>query len=216
MFGGLLGYRVRVSSGVAWISLLTLSSINSFNVHTLALSQAWPVLALGCVLGGGDEALSIRQWMRESAQPLRPASQLQQKLVAVFLLSSLFFAGVEKLLAGWPSSGAIARLLRYPAGTMLREWTVGRVPGQTEFWGYVLECLTLAIELGVPLAFVVPCLRGAALVVYVVFFVAVLATLQVPPLFTGIFLGAVGILHALPRLAQNPTPSRSKTTSSAA
>jgi len=78
-------------------------------------------------------------------------------------------------------------VLAYPRGFMVRDWVAalpvlhGPVMSTLLTWG------TLAIELGTPILLLVRRTRIYALVAYELFFLGIIAMLEVPPLFYFIF-----------------------------
>ncbi|MEO8550246.1 MAG: hypothetical protein ABI678_09735, partial [Kofleriaceae bacterium] len=89
-------------------------------------------------------------------------------------------------LAGWPWSNEMGIVLAYPHGFMVRDWASGLfVPVAPAFtWA------TLAIELATPILLLFRRTRGYALVAYELFFLGIIAMLEVPPLFYFIFASA--------------------------
>jgi len=112
---------------------------------------------------------------------------LLDSLVLFQILLAVFFSGVEKLLAGWPGTNEMSIVLAYPRGFMVRDWVAalpvlhGPVMSTLLTWG------TLAIELGTPILLLIRRTRIYALVAYELFFLGIIAMLEVPPLFYFIF-----------------------------
>jgi hypothetical protein len=186
---GLVGARPRIAAIVAGIGCYTFASWNSIHLQTLALIPTWAIFMLWMICGGGDAVLSILGKRRDSEPRLLGSLILFQILLAVF------FSGVEKLLAGWPLSNEMAIVLAYPKGFITRDWVValpflhGPVVSTAFTW------LTLVVELGAPIALLVRRTRVIALIVWELFFLGIIAMLEVPPLFYFIF--AAGPLLAL-------------------
>jgi hypothetical protein len=134
-------------------------------------------------------------------------SQIAGRLLIVLFMGTLFFSGVEKVLAGWPFQGAISRLRRYPDHALLRGWTVGAFGGDTTLPGYLLEWVTLVIELGVPMAIAFRRVRWLALGSYLLLFLGITAVIEAPLLFSALYLGMLPLLVTFTR----PTVSAAAT-----
>jgi len=162
----------RVSAAIAGVGCYAFASFNSIHLQTLALIPAWAILILWIVCAPPRKA--------ERIPSLLPSLILFQVLLAVW------FSGVEKLLAGWPWSNEMGIVLAYPHGFLVRDWASGLfVPVAGVFtWA------TLAIELGTPILLLVRRTRIWALVAYELFFLGIIAMLEVPPLFYFIFASA--------------------------
>lgn len=187
------GARTRLAATVAATGCFVFASFNGLHVQTLALIVAWSILPLWTLCGGGGAALSIdalapgAQGRREPK--LLPALVLYQVLLAVF------FAGVEKLLVGWPQNNEMQVLLAYPKGFLVRDW-VTAVPILRSTWATsAFSWFTIVVELGAPILLMFRRTRLAALVAYEAFFLGIIAMLEVPPLFYCTF--AAGALLAL-------------------
>src|SRR5208282_2359488 len=89
------------------------ASYNGLHLQTLALIPAWAILALWAICGGGDRALSVQGlWRKEPVAPVEP--KMLSGLVLFQVLLAVFFAGIEKLIAGWPWSNEMGVVLLYP------------------------------------------------------------------------------------------------------
>ena len=184
---GLVGLRPRLAAIVAGAGCYTFASFNSLHLQTLALIPAWAILMLWMICGGGSARLSVDAMLGKRAD--REPSLLGS-LILFQILLAVFFSGVEKLLAGWPWSNEMAIVLAYPDGFLVRDWVAalpflhGPVVSTTLTW------LTLVVELATPILLLVPRTRVAALIVYELFFLGIIAMLEVPPLFYFIFAAA--------------------------
>ncbi len=177
---GIVGVRPRVAAVVSFAGLYAFASFNALPTQTLALVNAWAILLLWCILGGGAQRREPRLFARLA---------LWQTLLVVF------FSGVEKLLAGWPATNEMSVILSYPRGFMVRDW-VAASPWLMRPWvGGALSWLTLVVELGAPVGLLFRRTRLVALVAYEAFFLGIIAMLEVPPLFYCMF--AAGALLAL-------------------
>jgi hypothetical protein len=141
---------------------------------------------LFAICGGGSATLSVDALLAKKDAPrqedkLLPALLLYQTLLAVF------FSGVEKLLAGWPFVNEMGILLSYPKGFLVRDW----VASQGWIHGAALTRLytwfTVVAELGTPIALLFKKTRLVAFAVYELFFLGIIAMLEVPPLFWFMF-----------------------------
>jgi hypothetical protein len=189
---GLVGLWPRLAAALAGIGAYGLACVGSQNTQTLALSYVWFVLWTWSVTGGGDEVLSVAAWRRRG--PPRRATRLTRSLIAVHLTIGFFFAGIEKLFAGWLTEPVMGTLLKYPEFTILRPWAVGLTEPWASRVGKGLDTATLLVELGVPIAIMVRRLRTLALLGMVLFFVGILLLMEVPPLFGSLFCGAALLL----------------------
>ena len=180
LVAAIVGIRPRIAAIVAGLGCYAFASFNSIHLQTLALVPAWAILMLWMICGGGANAYAPRA-SGEREPSLLPSLILFQILLAVW------FSGFEKLLAGWPWSNEMGIVLAYPHGFMVRDWVAafpllhGPVVSTLLTWG------TLAVELGTPVLLLVRRTRLAALVVYELFFLGIIAMLEVPPLFYFIF-----------------------------
>ncbi|MFZ9890114.1 MAG: HTTM domain-containing protein, partial [Myxococcota bacterium] len=127
-------------------------------------------------------------------EPLRRPTVFAN-LILFQLLLVFFFAGVEKVMAGWPFNNEMAMLLQTPRGYLLRDWAADLAWLERNEVGVVLSWATIVVELLVPLGLLVRRTRLAALVVYEGFFIGVMAAMEVPPLFFALF--AFGMLLIL-------------------
>lgn len=178
------GIAPRMSAVIAGIGLYSFASFNGIGIQTLALIQVWAILILWALLGGGNAVLSIPSALgrsRASEPKLLPALVLFQVLLAVF------FAGIEKLLAGWPLSNELRVLFSYPRGSFVRDWVTSSTWLASPVIGTCLSWATLIAELGSPLLMLFRRTRVPALLAYEAFFLAIVTTIAVPPLFYFIF-----------------------------
>jgi hypothetical protein len=184
---GLLGIFPRTAAILAGIGCYVFASFNGLAVHTLAIVDASAVLLLFMLLGGGDEALSLTAVRRGGPAPHAP--RLVSGLILYSLLLAVFFAGVEKILAGWPGTNEMGVLLNYPRGFLVRDWVWGASalhgPTVTGFFSW----FTVLVELGAPVGLLFRRTRLFAFAVYQTFFLGIVAMLEVPPLFYFMFAG---------------------------
>lgn len=194
---GALGLATRASAIVAGVGCYAFASFNGLPVQTLALIDAWAILLLWMICGGGAAVLSLDAWIARARGRTSPRQEakLLSSLVLFQILVAVFFAGIEKLLAGWPGSNEMHVVLSYPKGFLVRDWVARASWLRSEGTGRALTWLTLFVELGTPPLLLWRRTRLYALVVYELFFVGIIAMLEVPPLFYCIF--AFGALLAL-------------------
>lgn len=171
---GALGLFPRLTAAVSGLSWWTLASINALHSHTLALSTLWAIYWLMAIFSYRDS---------NDAGKLKAA-------IALYLLGSVFFSGVEKIIAGWPYSDSILRLTHYPYGGMVRSWVLNGVTLSAST-ASALELAILLAELCIPILIVIRRTRFAGLLAYVAFFTVVTATLAIPPLFVALYMGGV-------------------------
>lgn len=193
----MIGLFTRVSSAVAGVGCYVFASFNALPVQTLAIVDAWAILALWPLCGGGDAVWSVDAWRRGE---VKVETGLLRALVLAQVLVAVFFAGVEKLLAGWPLVNEMQVLLSYPRGFLVRDWVFERpwLHGPVPTWA--LTWATVVIELGAPVALLFRRTALVSFVVYQGFFLGIIAMLEVPPFFYFTFApGAVLALGLVPR-----------------
>lgn len=190
----LVGLRPRVAAIVGGAGCYLFASFNGLHLQTLAIVNAWAILLLWMICGGGSAVLSVDALLR-GASPRPPQPKLLPRLVLYQALLAVFFSGVEKLLAGWPASNEMGIVLAYPKGFLVRDWVWSTAwlhgPGITR----VLSWFTVLVEIGTPIGLLFRRTRLISFVAYQVFFLGIIAMLEVPPLFYGMF--AFGVLPAL-------------------
>jgi hypothetical protein len=197
---GIVGLRPRIAAIVGGLGIYAFASFNGLHVHTLALLNTWAFFLLFALCGGGSATLSIDAMLAKGdAKEAGNAAPKEDKLLASLILYqtllSVFFSGVEKLLAGWPFVNEMGILLSYPKGFLVRDWVAARDwmhgSGLTRFYTWA----TVFVEMGTPIALLFKRTRIVALVLYELFFLGIIAMLEVPPLFWFMF--AFGALLAL-------------------
>jgi hypothetical protein len=189
---GLVGLYPRVAAAVTFAGCYAFASFNGLPVQTLALVNAWAILLLWTLCGGGGGAWSADALLRRARVPeprLFPSLALLQTLLVVW------FSGVEKVLAGWPFNDEMGVILGYPKGFLVRDWVAGAGILHHHAVTLALSWLTVLVELGAPIAMLFRRTRWPAVIVYQLFFLGIVAALEVPPLFYFMF--AAGGLLAL-------------------
>jgi len=181
---GLVGLRPRIAAIVAGLGCYTFASWNAIHLQTLALVPAWAMLLLWAICGGGSAVLSVdaRLGARQDREPA-----LLGSLILFQILLAVWFSGVEKLIAGWPLSNEMGIVLAYPEGFIVRDWVTALPVLHGPVVSNALSWLTVAVELGAPILLLFRRTRMIAFVVYELFFLGIVAMLEVPPLFYFIF-----------------------------
>jgi hypothetical protein len=184
---GVVGLRPRIAAALAGLGCYAFASFNGLPVHTLAIVDAWGIIILWAICGGGSAVWSIDALLKRS-EPARE-SKLLPSLALFQVLLAVFFSGIEKLIAGWLHTNEMGILLASPKGYVVRDWVVDssflQRPALT--WSFTL--MTLVVELGTPIGLLFRRTRRAALIVYQLFFLGIVAMLEVPPLFYFMFAG---------------------------
>jgi hypothetical protein len=184
---GLIGLRPRIAALLAGAGCYVFASFNGLPVHTLAVVDAWGVLLLFAICGGGSAVWSLDALLARDPKPSEP--RLLPSLILFQTLLAVFFSGIEKLLAGWLHENEMGILLAYPKGFLVRDWVVDRPWLHAPAVGWLFTYATLAVELGTPLMLLWRRTRKPAFVVYQLFFLGIVAMLEVPPLFYFMFAG---------------------------
>lgn len=187
---GLVGLRPRIAAIIAGIGCYTFAAWNGIHLQTLALIPAWAMLMLWSLCGGGSAVLSVDA--RIGTQPADGAREprLLGALILFQVLLAVFFSGVEKLLAGWPMSNEMGIVLAYPKGFIVRDWVVALPFLHGPIVSTFFTWATLAVELGTPILLLFRKTRMVAFVAYELFFLGIIAMLEVPPLFYLVFASA--------------------------
>ncbi len=196
ILAGLVGFRPRAAALVAGLGCYAFASVNGMPVQTLALVDAWAVLLLWMIWGGGGAVWSVDATLRRrrDAEPPREP-RLLPALVLYQVLLAVFFAGVEKVLAGWPFTDEMGIVLSYPKGFIVRDWVAASPTLHGAGVTSAMSWFTILVELGTPVAILFRRTRVVALVLYEMLFLGIIAMLEVPPLFYATF--AFGALLAL-------------------
>jgi hypothetical protein len=193
---GILGLFPRVAALVSGVGFYVFASFNSMYVQTIALIPAWAILILWMICGGGGAALSVSASRAEPAKRGPPEEpRLLSSLILYQVLLGVFFSGIEKLIAGWPWTNEMGIVLSYPKGFMVRDWVASSSFLHGSFVGHALSWLTVGIELMTPAGLLFRRTRVVALILFELFFLGIIAMLEVPPLFYFTF--AFGGLLAL-------------------
>ena len=188
------GLYPRVAAIVCGVGFYAFASFNALHLQTLALIDAWAILLLWMLCGGGTATLSVEALLRKKPVPaVEPG--LLPGLILYQVLLGVFFSGVEKLIAGWPWTNEMGTLLSYPRGFLVRDWVASWGFMRSSFVTHLFSWFTVAVELGTPVGLVFKRTRIVALVLYEAFFLGIIAMLEVPPLFYLTF--APGALLAL-------------------
>src|ERR1700722_4430924 len=194
----IVGFAPRIAATVAGVGFYVFASFNALPLQTLALVEAWGILLLFMICGGGTAVLSVDAVLRK--KPVAPVeapvvSSLLPSLILYQVLLGVFFSGVEKFIAGWPWSNEMGILLSYPRGFMVRDWVAAsdwlRAPVVTHAFSW----FTVLVELGTPIGLLFRRTRLVSLALFELFFLGIIAMLEVPPLFYCPF--AFGALLAL-------------------
>ena len=180
------GVFPRLAALVCGVGFYVFASFNALHLQTLALVEAWAILLLWMICGGGTAVLSVEALLRK--KPVAPVeSRLLSGLVLYQVLLGVFFAGVEKFIAGWPWSNEMGIVLSYPRGFLVRDWVAAWGVMHAPLVTHAFSWFTIFVELGTPIGLLFKRTRIVSLVLYEAFFLGIIATLEVPPLFYCIF-----------------------------
>jgi len=183
---GIVGYRPRLAAVVAGLGCYTFASFNGLRVQTLAIVNAWAILLAWMICGGGGGALSLDALLRRPRGPAREP-RLLPALILFQALLAVFFSGFEKLLTGWPGTNEMAIVMAYPRGFMARDWVWSSDFLRHPVVTHAFSWFTMVVELGTPIALMFRRTRVWALLLYELFFLGIIAMLEVPPLFYCMF-----------------------------
>ena len=181
------GIAVRMSSWLLIFSLHFYVSVNSLNVNTLAIWPVFSILFVTAIFPGFDGCFVVPLPFKKKPQPPYLLAYL---LILIQILGSFFFAGIEKLIAGWVTSNPMHILLNYPRGTMPRSWVYALPFLQSPPVGWLFTGLTLLLELFAPVLFIFKKTRIYAFILYQLFFLGIFFMLMVPPLFYLLYASA--------------------------
>lgn len=194
MLCALVGFKPRAAAVLTYVGTYTFASFNALHIQTLAVVNAWAVLPVLCVCDGASRAWSVDAWRHGLPRDTR-APGLLPRLVLFQVLLAFSFAGVEKLLWSWPTHNEMAMLFRTPRGYMVRDWAWDLTWLHDPGVAAVLGWMTIGVELSTVPLLLWKKTRLFALATYELFFLGVIAALEVPPLFYLMFAaGAVFIL----------------------
>lgn len=193
---GILGIGLKVAAGCAGVCCYVFASWNGLPYQTLALSPLWLMLPAWCLFGGGTDVWTV--WRKRTPSSVRTMAYAGtvSTLVLWQLCVTVWFAGVEKIRAGWLDVNEMAVLFFYPKGFVLRDWAVDvawlQLPavGQMATWG------TIVLELALPILLFVPRWRKTAAIFWFGGFALVTLLMAVPSLFFFVFAPGAALAFA--------------------
>lgn len=177
---GTLGQWPRISALGTALGTYFFASINALNVQTLFLGSMWAILIEMAVSGGGNEVLSLPKFFH---RPLPAQGSLfGRRLILFQIILIFFFAGIEKLYQGWPVVNHMHNLMRYPSGSVLRDWAVGNSFLSLSIVGYAMNISTIIMQLGSPLFIYYKKTRLLYFFAFQLFFLGIVSLMSVPVL----------------------------------
>ena len=179
----MLGIRTRIMAGSVFLSAWVLVSANSLNLNTLGLWTLFHLLLVGWVLGD-------RTW--RNLDRIAVGSLIFQPLISVF------FSGLEKLFSGWTLKPVMFSFLNSNE-TVVRPWALQFDPFRSQAFCGGIQWLTLVLEVALPVLVLIPRTRRIAFFLWQGFFLGVVCTLAIPPLFYFEFAAAGFLILVLSR-----------------
>lgn len=187
------GFRVRFFATFTLFGTWFFTNLNALPFLTLAIASAWAILPAFCLCDGAATVMSVDSWWRKRRnRPRKPPPSVLGTLVLFQLLLAFSFAGIEKVLAGWPFNHEMTLLLQSPKGWILRDWAADSSFLKSPETGRFFAWHTVLSELLLPAGLLFRPTRWYALLLFELLFVGIVITLQVPPLFFAVF--AIGML----------------------
>jgi len=194
LLGGILGLSPRINAFITAMSFYMFCSLNGLNLQSLAVGIALGILWLMFIIGDQSNTLTLRSYYNKSVN-LKMNTNLLSGLILTYLCIGMFFAGIEKIKLDWPFSNIMHSFLIYPKGFMLRDWAVSCSFMQSEYVGLSFSLFTVLIEIFAPIGIYFQSTRKITIILWEIFFIGIVITFAVPPLFYFIFAG--GALLAL-------------------
>lgn len=187
----IIGFYTRISTILSALGFYLFASLNGLHIQTLAIVNAWSILSVWALWGGGARVWSVDAYLANNTRSDESPKEsgMLPSLILSQVLLAFFFAGVEKVIAGWPFSNEMYTLLSYPKGFLVRDWVVGTAilhnPTVTSFFSY----FTVFVELLCPILLLARPTRLVAFCFYQLLFFGIILMLEVPPLFYFMFAG---------------------------
>jgi uncharacterized membrane protein YphA (DoxX/SURF4 family) len=190
----LIGFYTRISSFFCFLTLYSLVSINSDHTETLGLQSMWCILYIFIIFPEPGKSLSVSSYYnrKETKQHLADNSYASG-LIIFSLLTIICSSGVEKIIAGWPSTNVMHTFFNFPQNTMIRAWVYNFPIFKNENLGYIISCATVIFEVLAPFLMFWKKIRIFLIIAYEIFFLSIFLTMEIPFLFFGIY-AALGIL----------------------
>lgn len=189
---GLLGLLPRLSASVVFLLTYVFHQANALALETLGLQVAYGLLLIFATSGAGSTKFAVNSCLRWTNQQRADNEQAASFAVAMFLLSSIFWAGVEKLYAGWLQANTLYYYLASPAGVYVHNWVLACAWLRAPQTALVLGGITICLELITPLLFWLPKLRTLMALLLILMFTGFVAVLQLPLLFPLVYLPYLG------------------------
>lgn len=188
----LLDVFVRIGSLLVCLSVHFYLGVNALNINTLAV---WPLVNMLLIFSIYPTSGRAREMFHKKPATLARALPF---LISVQFLGGFFFAGIEKLTAGWLAEEPMFAFMHMANGIMVKTW----VKNYASFLMSAGFCTffaiaTVLLELALPLAALFDTLRKPAIILYELFFLGIILILDVPPLFYLLF-SAGGIVALTP------------------
>lgn len=188
VIAALLGFRTRTSATVAGLGCYAFASFNGLPVQTLALVNTWAIFMAYALADGGSGRFSVDAWMaKREGKELRRETRLLPGLIVTQVWVAVFFAGIEKVLAGWPFVNEMGVVMSYPKGFLLRNWVTDVALLRAPFVTKSFTWFTIFVELLAPPLLLWKRTRLWALLSWELLFLGIIAMLEVPPLFFCMF-----------------------------
>jgi hypothetical protein len=184
---GALGVATRAAGALTMLLTWTFASFNALPVQTIALLCAWSLLPVFAVFPGSASAWSVEAWRARRQGGALPPPALLGSVSLFLVVWPVFFAGVEKIVAGWLGHHEMAMLFRTPPGYLLRDVAFW-FPLRSSWFSEAIAWLTVVIELSAPVLLMFRRTRWLGLVLWLGLFAGIFALIEVPPLFVAIFL----------------------------
>ena len=186
LVAGLLGFATRAASAVAMLLTWVFASFNALPVQTIALECAWSLLPVLAMFPGVSSMWSVDALRARRRGETLPAPTTVANLGFFLVVVPFFFAGIEKLVAGWATTNEMAMLFRTPPGYILRDVAFA-LPLQHAWLSSSIGWTTVLVELVAPVLLCFRRTRLAGLFAWQALFIGIFVLIEVPPLFPAIF-----------------------------
>lgn len=165
-------------------------ALNSLHIGTLSFDILLVTLFLICVSPYHGDACSIDAWRRKRRLIVeRPRPFFVQRLLQIQMASTYFYTALRKITVdgNWLTDNPIYYLLNSPPGGVIRQFAGREWLVQQPQLCYAIGVTVIVMEFALSVAWFVPRVRVAAILVGWTFHVLLLATMHVPTIFFFLF-----------------------------